>query len=123
MSAGRLVFVGVQRSRQRQPRQENSSHLKWIRTLSCCVCGARPVEAAHLRAGNRVYGKRETGKGEKPSDKWVTPLCPAHHGQQHLSSEERFWAHHGLNPFSLAMALWICTGDDHAAEMILRGGR
>ncbi len=67
-----------------------------------------------------VHGKRETGKGEKPDDKWTVPLCKLHHEEQHVYGEEAFWSHPKINPCDLALALWGCTGDEDIAEAIIR---
>jgi hypothetical protein len=106
---------------KKRPREHDESHLKWLRTLPCVITGARPVEAAHIRYGDPIYGKRETGGGEKPSDKWCLPLSPDKHREQHSTGDERiFWARHGLDPLRIALALYACTGDDEQAHVIIR---
>ncbi|MFN4228327.1 hypothetical protein [Parvibaculum sp.] len=69
------------------------------------------------------------GKGEKPDDWRVLPLCVFHHldgpQAQHRMNEEGFWAQHGINPYALARALYNLSGDfgamrflvDHAREI------
>jgi hypothetical protein len=101
--------------RQRDPRQVDERHLKFIRTLECCLpfC-KREAEAAHLRMSNLAIGKRETGRGERPSDSYVVPLCPYHHrigiDCQHNSNEKEWWGRAGLNPWAIASSLWIESG-------------
>jgi len=88
----------------RDPRQHDEAYLDYIRSLPCCICGDNTtVEAAHLRVGSINNGKRETGTGEKPSDKWALPLCGKHHREQHGMNELAFWFKHGIDPFALAM--------------------
>ena len=90
--------------RQRQPRQRNERHLDFIRSQPCCVCGDNTsTEAAHIRTGNLLYGKPNTGMQEKPSDVWSLPLCNKHHREQHTMSELSFWAKYDINPFELAI--------------------
>jgi hypothetical protein len=88
----------------KQPRERDEKHLAWIRTLPCCLCGASPVDPAHLRVASINDDKRETGMGEKPSDKWVLPLCRRHHDEQHSMHEREFWSSYGvMDPFALCM--------------------
>lgn len=109
--------VGKQKKR---PRDQDKNHLAWIRTLPCVITGNRPVDPAHVRYADPVYGKRETGKAEKPDDKWVIPLCREKHDEQHSMNERIFWARHGLDPLRIALALYACTGDDDQAFVIIR---
>lgn len=111
-------------SSKKRPRERNNAHLDFIRGLPCLICLKHGCHAAHIRFGNLKYGKRETGAGEKPSDKWTVPLCPNHHTDgpeaQHSGGEEAFWQKHGIDPFVIAMALFQCSGDDEAGEIIIR---
>lgn len=90
--------------RQRQPRVKDDAFLRFVRTLPCTTCGrAPPSQAAHIRMGSLAYDKRPTGAGEKPSDKWVTPLCAGCHlGEQHGMGERAFWEAHKIDPFAVA---------------------
>lgn len=91
--------------RQRQPRERDDKHLRFIRSLPCCICGRYDVEAAHIRTASLAHGKNHTGMGEKPSDKWTVPLCVGHHREQHTMNEMTFWKLHGIDPFMLALTL------------------
>lgn len=101
--------------RQREPRQVDSAHLRFVRTQPCCLpyC-KREAEPAHLRMDNLAIGKELTGKGEKPHDRFTVPLCPYHHRTgidcQHASNEREWWERTGLNPWAIAAALWIESG-------------
>lgn len=109
---------------QKRPRVEGAAHLKWLRTLRCCLCGAPGPDAAHIRSANPLYGKRETGGSEKPSDKWTVPLCRTHHDEQHAAGNElTWWASKGIDPFGLALALHHATSDDDIADGILHSHR
>ena len=97
--------------RQRQPRLECPAFLEFVRGHACCVCGAPPrSHPAHLRMQSLEWEKRETGKGERPSDKWVTPLCHECHLDglyaQHKIGEKKFWDYVGIDPFALAATLY-----------------
>lgn len=110
---------------RKRPRKESGDHLKFIRSLPCCVCGThKQVEAAHIRIGSQQFGKPWTGAGEKPSDEWTVPLCAWDHrtapSAQHMVGEESFWFRHKINPFVLALALWRATGDTEAGELIIQ---
>lgn len=114
--------------KSRGGRREERDHLGFIRKLPCCVCGKRMgVEAAHLRLASPIHGKGATGMGTKPNDCWVNPLCAEHHrtdpDSQHNTSEEAFWARHGIDPFGLATSLYASSGDEEAAELIIQAAR
>lgn len=108
---------------QKRPRVEVSRHLEWIRTLPCLITGRKPVEACHIRYADDRYGKRETGKGEKPDDRWTVPMHPDLHRAQHAVSEGAFWDKHNIDPCRVAIALFFASGDDQAAAVILRAAR
>lgn len=111
-----MTFIGF-----RRPRVKDDAHLDFIRQLPCAVCGnPHSTEAAHLRVADRYYGKRSTGKSEKPSDLWTLPLCNAHHSEQHKGAELVFWNRAQINPFVLALSLYACTGDVVTGEQVLR---
>lgn len=112
---------------RRRPRRHSEAHLIFIRGLPCVVPGCRVaigVHAAHLRGPAPQWGKRSTGMGEKPDDIWTVPICPDHHvfgkGAQHSMSEQAFWAAHRVDPFTVALALWACTGDLELGQQIIR---
>lgn len=96
--------------RQRQPRIADKPFLDFVRRQKCCVCGRWPAEAAHVRMACPERGKRETGKGERPSDRWAVPLCSGCHREdrdaQHGGGERRFWERVGADPFAVAERLY-----------------
>jgi hypothetical protein len=92
---------------QRQPRIEEPAYLAFVRKLPCLICQRPGSDPAHLRTAARQYGKRQTGMGEKPDDKWVLPLCRHHHDEQHSRNELAWWTSYGIpDPFAVAMALY-----------------
>jgi hypothetical protein len=97
----------VNELRQRQPRIEDAAHLAHVRTLPCLICGKPGSDPAHIRSPAPQYGKRQTGKGEKPDDCWVLPLCRYHHDEQHRTNELAWWASYGIpDPFAKAIGLY-----------------
>ncbi len=79
-----------------EPDEDGTIEKEWRDCTPCSGAGFR-------------YGKRPTGKGEKPTDTWVLPLCPAHHRldneAQHQSNEREWWGRQGIDPLSLCVAL------------------
>jgi hypothetical protein len=124
MTAQRILrpatAFSVASTKQKRPRVEDAAHLRWIKTLHCCICGKPDPDPAHIRSSSPVHGKREVGGAEKASDKWLTPLCREHHDEQHAGNEIKFWAKYGIDPFGLALALHSASGDDEIADAILR---
>lgn len=111
--------------KKKRPRERLIGHLDWIRKRPCLVCLTHAkIHAAHLRSAYPQFGKRETGIGEKPDDSWTVPLCSEHHTDgpdaQHKGNEMEFWAHHGINPFMVALALFRASGDDDAGDLIIQ---
>lgn len=114
------AFANAPASGAKRKRVTDDSHLRWLRTLPSVIDGKRPVEAAHIRFADPAYGKRETGKGEKPDDRWALPLSPELHREQHAGNERLFWAKYGIDPCKVAGALYGVSGDDEQAELIIR---
>lgn len=99
--------------RQRQPRQRDEAHCKFIRSLPCIITGENTsVECAHLRFTDLRVDKNNAGVGAKPDDMWTVPLSGAMHRKQHATGNERkFWHQFGIDPIFYAMALYINSGD------------
>lgn len=119
---------GLRALRQRLPRIEDPKHLVWIRTLPCLVSGVHAgVEAAHVRYADHRFAKRSVGVGEKPDDKWVVPLsCGLHRTDsdaQHKSNEREWWRKRGIDPVIVAAGLYLNTGNDTLAYIIILAAR
>jgi hypothetical protein len=100
-------------------RIQNTTHLKFVRTLPCLVCADNTsTEAAHVRFADPWAAKRQTGMGEKPDDSWTVPLCGQHRKIQHTMNEREFWKSGGVDPVFVAMALYRISGDHAAGTMI-----
>lgn len=109
---------------QRKPRQHLASHLDFIRSLPCCVCGNNiETEAAHIRMSDGSIAKPMTGNSTKPDDYYTVPLCSAHHRAQHAHGNERdWWKLMEIDPVKTALALYVATGDFERGEQIARRG-
>ena len=106
--------------RFREPRVESPKHLGFIRSLPCVVCHNNiETQAAHVRFSCVETGKRQTGKAEKPDDKWALPLCGKHHADQHDMSEREFWLTVGIDPIKLCARLWAVSGEHEMGERIV----
>jgi hypothetical protein len=101
--------------RQKEPRQRDERHLRFVRAQPCCIpfC-RRAAEAAHIRFACAAIDKPATGMQAKPDDKYSCPLCPYHHrigvDSQHANNEREWWERTGLNPFEIASRLWVESG-------------
>ena len=71
-------------------RKRYPEYMAWIAEQPCCICGAWPVEVAHVGA---------RGMSQKCSDLETLPLCVAHHREgiesQHVLGK-KFWAYHEI---------------------------
>ncbi|MEJ8571290.1 hypothetical protein [Microbaculum marinum] len=107
---------------QKRPRIKQEPYLDFIRSLPSLVPGRRPVEAAHVRYAALHLGKRETGMGEKPHDRWTVPLAGDVHQDQHRHNEREWWERRGIDPLLVCLALFGAyhDGDRVAAEFIVR---
>jgi Putative HNHc nuclease len=105
---------------QRRPRRRDEFHLKWIRERPCILCGATPVDAAHIKMADGRIGKPIASMNEKADDRFTLPLCRAHHLEQHESPERGFWEGYHCDPVLLALALYSITGDDEAGDHLIR---
>ena len=106
---------------QRRPREKSKSHRDFIGQLACIVCGDdTTTEAAHIRYSDSRAGKRNTGKAEKPHDRFTVPLCGRHHREQHTDKERDWWKAKGIDPIFYALALYGCSGDHQTGSEIIR---
>lgn len=111
--------------RTRRPRAHIEAYLEFVRQRPCLVTGAHGVEAAHIRFAELRYGKRHTGLGEKPDDRWVVPLAPRMHREQHSMNELRWWQSKRINPCFVAALLFshFVLVDEDAADAVCIAAR
>jgi hypothetical protein len=85
-------------------RYRNKEHLKFIASQACLVCGRQPSDPHHLRF------TQPRALGRKVSDEFAVPLCRTHHREVHRSGNETtWWTKYGLDPLTVAAALWAQT--------------
>lgn len=96
---------------QRRPRLYDPGYLAWLRKRPCIICQKPgPSDPAHIRFGSAVYGKRDTGAGEKPDDRWAIPMCRKHHSEQHSMNENDFWFYAMVDPLFCAKSYYAEYG-------------
>jgi hypothetical protein len=109
---------------QRTPRDKDEAHLKFIRTLPCCVCGDdTTTEAAHVRMADRSIAKPMSGMQTKCDDRFAVPLCGGHHREQHAESEHQWWLNLGVDPIKVALALYSVSGNYERGWLIVTASR
>jgi Rad52/22 family double-strand break repair protein len=85
-------------------RLRDKSHLKFVASKPCLVCGRQPSDPHHLRfAQPRAIGL-------KVSDEFTVPLCRGHHRQLHQAGNEVvWWEGLKINARDIAKGLWEQT--------------
>lgn len=105
--------------RQRKlPREGDSkSHLTWIKTLPCLLCGRMADHPHHLLRGVDSLPK---GMGRTNPDRWAIPACWRCHEAIHgAADDEAFLAARGYSGRDVAFALWGVSGDTEAGLRIV----
>lgn len=104
-------------------------YLAWIHDIPCVITGKTGVEACHLSWARPELGHYGRGKSRKASDRWVLPMSPEKHREQHSMGEQRFWMMHKPDPHILCLTLyglWSDYGDEateFATRIIMKGIR
>jgi hypothetical protein len=85
-------------------RLRDKSHLKFVASNPCLVCGRQPSDPHHLRfAQPRAIGL-------KVSDEFTVPLCRGHHRQLHQAGNEiAWWEGLKIKALDVAKGLWEQT--------------
>lgn len=103
-------------------RHRNKTHLRYVASQACLVCGREPSDPHHLSfAQPRALGR-------KVSDEYVVPLCRSHHRELHRSSKETdWWKGFSIEPLETAARLWaqtrLCDQPPHQEADAKPGGR
>jgi hypothetical protein len=85
-------------------RIRDASHLHYVGSQPCLVCGRTPSQAHHLKFA------QPRAIASKPSDEWTVPLCLLHHRALHdVGSEKTWWQEHGIDAKVEAQRLWHRT--------------
>jgi DNA recombination protein Rad52 len=94
-----------------EPRRlRDKSHLRFVASHPCLVCGRQPSDPHHLRFA------QPRALGLKVSDEFTVPLCRDHHQQLHQAGNEVAWWHDlDIKPLVIAKTLW-----DESRTMIVQ---
>lgn len=85
-------------------RLRDKSHLKFVASQPCLLCGRSPSDAHHVRFA------QPWAVGLKVSDEFTVPLCRAHHRELHRGgSEAAWWEDMEIDPLEIAKGLWEQT--------------
>src|SRR6516165_5002126 len=85
-------------------RLRDKSHLKFVASQSCLVCGRQPSDPHHLRF------TQHRAIGLKVSDEFTVPLCRGHHRELHQAGNEpAWWEKLNIKPLEVAKGLWEQT--------------
>lgn len=111
--------------RQRQPALKLAKHLAFVGSLPSIVPGHEPVQVAHVRYADDLFGKKISGMQSKSSDFWVVPLAADQHRRQHSMAERAYWTSVGINPLIIAPLLFAYgqADDWSAAHIVIRHAR
>jgi len=89
-------------------RRRDKSHLRFVASQPCLVCGRQPSDPHHLRFA------QPRALGLKVSDEFTVPLCRGHHRQLHQAGNETtWWDTLNIKALPVARDLWEQT---HPAE-------
>ena len=82
-------------------RLRDKSHLRFVASQPCLVCGRQPSDPHHLRFA------QPRALGLKVSDEFTVPLCRGHHRQLHQAGNEVvWWEGLKIKPMDIAKTLW-----------------
>ena len=102
-AAPRLGFHPVDKSKltiAEPKRRRDKTHLKFVATQPCLICGRQPSDPHHLRFA------QPRALGMKVSDEFTVPLCRGHHRQLHQAGNEvDWWERLKVHPLEIAMSL------------------
>jgi Rad52/22 family double-strand break repair protein len=85
-------------------RRRDKSHLRFVASQPCLVCGRHPSDPHHLRFA------QPRALGAKVSDEFTVPLCRGHHRQLHQAGDEvAWWQRLNIDAMPIARQLWEQT--------------
>jgi len=91
-------------------RRRDKSHLRFVASQPCMVCGRQPSDPHHIRFA------QPRALGLKVSDEFTVPLCRTHHRQLHQAGDEMFWWKTcNIEPLAVAREFWEKT---HPTECV-----
>lgn len=94
-------------------RRRDKSHLRFIASQPCIVCGRQPSDPHHLRFA------QPRALGVKVSDEFTVPLCRGHHRQLHQAGNEvAWWGKLKIDALRIARQFWERTHSGEATSEI-----
>lgn len=85
-------------------RHRDKTHLKFVASQPCLVCGRSPADAHHLRF------TQPRAMGRKVSDEFTVPLCRTHHRDNHrFGDEQAWWGRQAIDPLGTSRQLWVSS--------------
>lgn len=82
-------------------RLRDKTHLRFVASHPCLVCGHQPSDPHHLRFA------QPRALGLKVSDEFTVLLCRKHHHELHRAGNELAWWHNlNIKPLPIANDLW-----------------
>ena len=92
-------------------RRRDKSHLRFVASQPCIVCGRHPSDPHHLRFA------QPRALGVKVSDEFTVPLCRGHHRQLHQAGNEvAWWEKLKIDALRVARQFWEQTHPSEAAS-------
>ena len=93
-------------------RRRDKSHLRFVASQPCLVCGRHPSDPHHLRFA------QPRALGVKVSDEFTVPLCRGHHRQLHQAGNEvAWWDKLKIDARQTARQLWEQTHPDKGQRL------
>ena len=107
---------------KKEPRPgDGRTHIVWLKSLPCVVCGLRADDPHHLLGNLDGLPK---GMGRKNEDRWAIPVCRRHHAAAHAAGNDEAWfTEQGVDARAMAASLWRNSGDDDAGERLVYRAR
>ncbi len=85
-------------------RHRDKTHLQFVASQPCLICGRMPSDAHHLRF------TQPRAMGRKVSDEFTVPLCRTHHRDNHrFGNEQAWWLSASIDPLEVSQRLWAST--------------
>jgi hypothetical protein len=94
-------------------RRRDKSHLRFVASQPCVICGRHPSDPHHLRFA------QPRALGVKVSDEFTVPLCRGHHRQLHqIGNEIAWWDNLKIDALRIARQFWEQTHPNEGALTI-----
>jgi Rad52/22 family double-strand break repair protein len=93
-------------------RLRDKTHLKFVASQPCLICGRQPSDPHHLRFA------QPRALGLKVSDEFTVPLCRGHHRELHQAGNETlWWSNFNIGALDVAKELWEKSHARPASEI------